>query len=493
MRLLTRVLALILLVCLPAACSGVSAEDGTLPAVQLTVDPDEFRLVLESSHHTYQAEGGSLRIDIPKGWHGEFGEAESVDSLPLAYIRGRGNSTWLNQKKPFKFRLQNGADLLGMGSNKHWVLLAEAIDGSLLRNRLMSYTGRAFGLDFTPKMIPVELYINGAYQGYYVLSQQIRKGKTRVNIGDDDYLLSMNPWEDEAEENIITTSRGVRFLCEDPVFFSEDPTDPAGSPVQKEEIASILQQSEDAIFSVNGTETSGLPGFGYKDLRSAAKYWWIEEFFMNGDGAFTPSTYLYTDGGKLYWGPLWDFDLSIPTSASPEGLSTVRMPWFDHLRAFSPYFRKILADEWGNLCPILMEIARDGGVIDGWVDEILPAWERNAAAGFADESIEQDALTDQAGRIKDWFLRRIEWINSNLDSALAEAWVEIYFYADDQYITTARITIPAGCLAGQDFPDAPEKDGFHFSGWVTEDGAFISEGIQPETDLVVHAVYTPAE
>ena len=169
------------------------------------------------------------------------------------------------------------------------------------------------------------------------------------------------------------------------------------------------------------------------------------------------------------------------------------MPWFDHLRAFSPYFRKILADEWENLCPILTEIARDGGVIDGWVEEILPAWERNAAAGFADESIEQDALTDQAARIKDWFLRRIDWINSNQDSALAEAWVEIYFYADGQYISTARISLPAGCLSGQDFPDIPQKEGFLFSGWVTEGGALLSEGIQPETDLIVHAAYTPAE
>ena len=493
MRFLIRVLLLILFVCLPAACSGGLAGDDTLPAVRLTVDPDEFQLVLESSDHTYGAEGGSLRIDVPEGWHSEFGEAESLDSLPLAYIRGRGNSTWLNRKKPFKLRLRNKADLLGMGSNKHWVLLADAIDGSLLRNRLMSYTGRAFGLDFTPKMVPVELYINGVYQGCYVLSQQVRKGKTRVSIGDDDYLLSMNPWEGEAEENVITTSRGVRFLCEDPVFYSDDPTDSTGTPVQKEEIASLLQQAEEAVFSVNGTETSGLPCSGSMDLRSAAKYWWIEEFFMNGDGAFTPSTYLYTDGGKLYWGPLWDFDLSIPVSASPEGLSTVRMPWFDHLRAFSPYFRKMLADEWENLCPILTEIARDGGVIDNWVEEILPAWERNAAAGFADESIEQDALADQAARIKDWFLRRIDWINSNLDSALADAWVEIYFYADGQYISTTRISLPAGNLSGQDFPDAPEKEGFLFSGWVNEDGALLSEGIQPETDLIVHAAYIPTE
>ena len=492
MRPLRFLLLIFLPLCLLFACSAAYAQSSVLPVLRLTVDPGGFLQVLESRDHTFRAEGGSLSILVPDGYRGEYGPAESMESLPLAYIRGRGNSTWLNRKKPFRFRLQSGADLLGMGSNKHWVLLAEAIDGSMLRNRLMSYAGRKFGLAYTPKMVPLELYVNGEYLGCYVLSQQVRKGKTRVAIGEEGFLLSMSPYEDEPGENVLNTSRGVRFLCEDPVFFSSDPSDDVAVPARREEIAAFLQRTEDAVYSEE-TETSGIPCAEYMDLHSAAKYWWLEEFFMNGDAAFTPSTYLYVTEGRLYWGPLWDFDLSIPSSASPEGLNNVRMPWFDHLRAYSPSFRKILAEEWALLRPILLDAARDGGIIDLWAEEIRPAWERNRAAGFADESLEQDDLSAQAERIKDWFRRRIDWIDSHLDSALAETRVEIYFFADGQYLSTVRLPLPSGRLTRSDFPDAPLKDGFAFSGWRTETGVLLREGDQPETDVVATPSYVPAE
>ena len=473
-----------LLAVLLAACFSCLAEGSGLPALRLSVDPEEFRLVLSSPDHTYRAEGGALTVEAPGG---------SPETFPLAYLRGRGNSTWLNRKKPFKIRLQRGADLLGMGSNRHWVLLAEAVDGSLLRNRLMSYAGRAFGLAFTPEMAPVELYVNGEYLGCYTLSQQVRKGKTRVNIGDAGFLLSMSPYEEEPAENVLATSRGVRFLCEDPVFFSPDPSDDTGTAAQNEEIASLLQRAEDAVFAAGETEASLLSCAEYMDLHAAAKYWWIEEFFMNGDGAFTPSTYLYADGGRLYWGPLWDFDLSLPSAAPAEGFNTVRMPWFDHLRAFCPGFRAILEEEWSLLRPVLLDMAGEGGVIDRWTEEIRPAWERNAAAGFADESLEQDSLDSQASRIKDLILRRAAWVDAHLPD-LAEAWVEAYFYsADGEYLSTARIPLPSGCIGETDFPEPPVPDGYRFAGWVTDGGAILRPGDRPDTDVNVRASCVPAE
>ena len=37
-------------------------------------------------------------------------------------IRGRGNSTWGQPKKPYRLKLDKKTDLLGMGKSKHWVL-----------------------------------------------------------------------------------------------------------------------------------------------------------------------------------------------------------------------------------------------------------------------------------------------------------------------------------------------------------------------------------
>lgn len=69
-----------------------------------------------------------------------------------------------------------------MGKSKHWVLLANRLDQSLLRNRLISYLGTAMGMAYTPKMLPVDLVVNGEYYGSYLLAEQIRIGKTRVDI-----------------------------------------------------------------------------------------------------------------------------------------------------------------------------------------------------------------------------------------------------------------------------------------------------------------------
>ena len=50
-------------------------------------------------------------------------------------IRGRGNSTWLYfDKKPYRLKFNTAVDLFGMGENKDYVLLANAMDMSMLNN-----------------------------------------------------------------------------------------------------------------------------------------------------------------------------------------------------------------------------------------------------------------------------------------------------------------------------------------------------------------------
>ena len=112
--------------------------------------------MIDSPTHEYRATGASVSLDVPEGFTGEFSTAQlpDLENLSLEYIRGRGNSTWQDSKHPFKFKLDEKADLLGMGRGKHWVLLANSYDETLLRNRLTSYLSRRLGLDYTPKMEP---------------------------------------------------------------------------------------------------------------------------------------------------------------------------------------------------------------------------------------------------------------------------------------------------------------------------------------------------
>ena len=75
----------------------------------------------------------------------------------------------------------------------------------------------------------------------------------------------------------------------------------------------------------------------------------IQEFTINYDAYKTSSNYLYKkQDGKLYWGPLWDFDLMLymVDVDEPEQIKgfnqSLPFPWLDNLRSNDPEFIKLL-------------------------------------------------------------------------------------------------------------------------------------------------------
>lgn len=104
----------------------------------------------------------------------------------------RGNSTAGQDKKPYKIKLNKKADLFEMGGkdadgnpikNKHWVLLANCFDESLMRNKLCYDLSEKFGL-LSMKSTWVDVVMNGKYVGNYQLCQHIRVAEERVNVYD---------------------------------------------------------------------------------------------------------------------------------------------------------------------------------------------------------------------------------------------------------------------------------------------------------------------
>lgn len=284
-------------------------------------------------------------------------------------------------RREYDIIIYKKADLLGMGKNKHWVLLANDKDTTLLRNRIISYMGTELELAYTPKMLPVDVVMNGEYLGSYYLSEQVRVGDTRVDIDeltdkDNDepeitggYLLSLSPYPDAPEENIFYTEKNVGFGFENPEFYSDDPTDELGTAAQKAYISNYLQETENAVYSGNVSE--------YMDLQSAADYWWIQEFSLNVDAFRTDSTYLYKPrGDKLYWGPLWDFDLSLGKSRGETfGFNQSKMPWLDYLRENNEDFQQLLRERWtvldGIIVPITFFALRIIGYQGAWISRVV--------------------------------------------------------------------------------------------------------------------------
>ena len=73
----------------------------------------------------------------------------------------RGNSTGSLKKKPFKVKLEKKTALLGMAEQKHWVLLANAIDSTLLRNQIVYGMAAELGAQTIMDSRQVTLIYNG--------------------------------------------------------------------------------------------------------------------------------------------------------------------------------------------------------------------------------------------------------------------------------------------------------------------------------------------
>ncbi len=199
---------------------GMFFTEGSTPVLEFDLDKEinTIENINGSPLHTTMGYG-NMEVKIPEGYEAEYSEKPLKDATyELEYLRGRGNSTWEASKKPYKIKLNESADLFGMGKSKHWVLLANYYDYSLIRNKFTFYLADQLGLEYTPKSVFVDVVISGVYYGSYQLTQHVRIGKNNINIDDleDDpateepditggYLLSMG-------DSWLTGDEGLPYI-----------------------------------------------------------------------------------------------------------------------------------------------------------------------------------------------------------------------------------------------------------------------------------------
>ena len=512
------------------AQNGNTSEPGSDPGV--AIEPAQIDLVNDSVPNLYlwideNAEGygtieemnadffhetkctGTMDLEVPSDYTGGYGDSvqETLSDIELDYVRGRGNSTWmLADKKPYKIKLAEKTDLFGMGEAKEWALLANRNDSSLLRNRITFWLGEKMGLDYTPKGVPVNLYMNDENLGSYLLTGLVEIKKNRVEVKDPDdgdvnggYLFAvLDPdyVSQEPEDNWIVTKEGVYFVMDTPSFEAEDGT---GTEEQKEYISNYLQEAEDAIFSNAGSDKIAQ----YIDLESTADYWWIEEFCSNEDGFKTTSAYLYKDAdGTIHFGPLWDFDsaweYNMFNPRPTEGFNTTSMAWIDHMRQEDPEFVNLLKERFEVFDAALEELTEDGGVLDCYSKEIKTSWEKdNEIWGVYDrdmmmafEADNENAATTQEEAVealRTWINARREWMKANLDE-LDKVYFDVTLEADGETFDTIH-GVKYQSLTGR-VPDGPDIGGKVFKGWYEKNGGSDIKDTVITEDTVFVAEYT---
>ena len=217
-------------------------------------------------------------------------------------INGRGND-WLIPKKSYSLQLSSGADLLEMGYGEKWILQSNAVDPSHLRNKLVYDFAATAGLAYSPESRWVDLYLNGEYAGLYLLCERNEIRQQRVwPEGEGKYLVSMDmAWRlQENNRPYVTLESGLTFRIQD-------------SQINDTAVQQLLQSVENAICAEDGFDpVSGKHWTELIDLDSWARKYLVEEIFGNGDaGAISQYFYGSAQEGRLYAGPVWDFDISM--------------------------------------------------------------------------------------------------------------------------------------------------------------------------------------
>lgn len=288
-------------------------------------------------------------------------------------IKGRGNSTWGWAKKPYKLKLEKKTALLKeMGltnvtaKSKHWVLLANYMDRTMMRNMVaMEISSMMTNLAWTPHCLPVELYINGEHLGNYLLIEQVRVEDGRVDVqkikndtsNDPGFMMELdfhfdNYYGDVEGDNTIQwrdphgvskytgtinfndghnqtytysdrtkKTAGIPFSIKEPDWSPAEGETPVNSD-QLTYIKNFISAAGSTLYSKgnisgykwwynvpspNPDPDNGYPK--YLDVASFIDYWIVFETMINHEVGNPGSVYMTKPkNGKLTAGPCWDFD-----------------------------------------------------------------------------------------------------------------------------------------------------------------------------------------
>lgn len=285
------------------------------------------------------------------GAEGQLENRQEVESISC-----RGNATFVDEKKPYSLNLAAEEDLLGMGSAQRWILIANSYDHSHLKNKMVMDFAQELGLAYSPGCEWVDLYLNGEYVGLYLLSERNEVHPQRVALNESRSFLVSKEWEErliEKEAPYVALDSGVALRIYSSAFNNAELTD-------------ICQSVENAILAADGVDpVTGKHWTQLLDLDSWVKKYLIEEVFANADGGFGSQFFYYdaTDGtGKLYAGPVWDYDISMVYVAANGTAHRDAVwigedtPWYDRLYQKAEFREQLLRIYKEEFVPLLDQL-----------------------------------------------------------------------------------------------------------------------------------------
>lgn len=342
-------------------------------------------------------------------------------------IRGRGNSTWGYPKKPYAIKLDSKEKVLGMPKHKRWVLLANYVDKTCIRNSVaFEVANRMPGLAWTPRGQHVDVVVNGVFQGNYYLCEQIKVDKNRVNITEMEatdvdeesitggYLLEIDKNYDEVNKfmsyNSVVLSNGS---FQQLPFMIKEPDEDVLGTAQFSWIQNHIEKIRVALYEAGSTTEGYLQ---YIDLDSFIDYWLVYELTGTGEPTHPKSVYMYKDrGGKMHAGPVWDFDYYTFQPYYKDKLINTRAVWNDRI-INDPANHPVIKQRWNacrdNLRSIAEEIDRQYQIVKESAEYNWQLWPLNLNVNRDDALSIEDAVA----RMKTYYVDKFNYMDSYINT-----------------------------------------------------------------------------
>lgn len=435
---------------------------------------------LASVHLSTQS--GSMDYILEEKGNEEEGQAliakgdGRVDFLgDFSCLRGRGNYTWLMEKKSFSLQFLEQETLLSLGQDSEWVLLASASEDTHLINRMVFELMRDAGILGVQNSTWVDLYLNGEYMGNYLLSQKV---KPREEVFQGWMVEFDGYWKEEGTAG-FETAGGEAIAVKIPEDAQED---------EVSEIARKVQQVENAVLSPDGTDPeTGLSWQELADADSLVKKYVLDEISLCPDG-WNGSNYCFLREGKMYFGSPWDYEFSFGNQPAwfshlkvPYGLYHAQQtPWYAALYEKTEFLEAVRKVYESVFRPWLTEFVKEG--IDGQAGWIGASMRMDAARWGAQE----ENFGRKIRELKEYIEDRLRWLDEEwlgleakeeetpyhaLRLMDGDSETAVYYIRDGEYVD----------------PDMLVTDDRHFTGWYEDEACSIEAQVlsEPVTGEIV--------
>lgn len=491
-----------------------------IPVLSITTQSGSME---EINQEKGNEEPGTITLFDENGGLLFSGEAEKIS--------GRGNSTWGLEKKPYQFKLKEGADLFGFGKAKSWNLMAESYDETKLRNPIMLGLAKELGMEYTPEGKSVDVYCNGEYYGVYYLCEKVQVHEERVNIRDMEANAVAAYTEQEREElervtsedgnrkwtgtqieegdisggyllerelttryqeeiSGFITSQGDAYVLQSPLYASGN---------QVNYIADLVQEFQDAIEEQNGIHpVTGKHYSEYIDVDSFVQKYLVEEIGRNYDGGVTSSFFYKPQDSvskKLFAGPAWDYDVVFGNcnldglAANPRGITALN----DHIYGTSVFARLYEQEDFYEGVVSLYEetaVPYLNWLLEEGIDRMSAATKQSARL----DAIRWESLENRFQYYEDYEnnIRFLKYFIRERMDFLNQVWLQgavyhsISFFVDGE--VWKKIYVKDGETAGSQ--PVPSRYNSLFMGWRTESWDVPYDEYKPVyEDMTFYAVW----